>query len=122
MDPKTDHGMSEAEETLRYWLANEDWYPSACTTRFLKTTPPEEAADMLVLIAEDAQPEPHSYSVTLYNAFATAGFMPSAGGKIPRRKAGVRAALLLAQLNDSRCISPLIRVFETQSVWQSKCH
>ncbi len=112
--------MTETEDTLRYWLAQEDWYPSRYTQTFLENTPPEEIGDTLARIAADAEPEPHSYAALLYTAFATAGFLPSAGGKIPRRKAGVRAALLLAERDDPRCIPALTRVFETESVWQNK--
>jgi hypothetical protein len=112
--------MTETEETLRYWLAQEDWYPSRYTQNFLNTNPADVANETLARIAEDAQPEPHSYGALLYTAFATIGFMPSAGGKVLRRKSGVRAALLLAERNDGRCVPALIRVFETEAVWQNK--
>lgn len=114
--------MTETEETLRYWLAQEDWYPSSYTQKFLDTNSGEVVGDTLARIAGDAEPEPHSYGALLYTAFATIGFMPSAGGKILRRKAGVRAALLLAERNDARCVPALIRVFETEGVWQNKYH
>ncbi|MBC8139100.1 MAG: hypothetical protein H8F28_24775 [Fibrella sp.] len=112
--------MTETEETLRYWLAQEDWYPSRYTQNFLDNNAVEVANNTLASISADAQPEPHSYAALLYTAFATIGFMPSAGGKIPRRKAGVRASLLLADRNDPRAIPALARVFETEGVWQNK--
>ena len=111
--------MTETEETLRYWLAQEDVYPSRYTQNFLRNTARNDANDTLASIAADADAEPHSYFALLYSAFATIGFMPSAGGKIPRRKAGVRAALLLSDRNDIRCVAPLVRVFETDPVWQN---
>lgn len=116
----TAYTMTETEETLRYWLAQEDVYPSRYTQNFLRNTPETEANDTLTGIAFDAEPEPHSYLAMLYTAFATVGFMPSAGGRIPRRKAGVRAAMLLADRNDYRCVAPLVRVFETDAVWQNR--
>ena len=36
------------------------------------------------------------------------------------RKSGIRAALLLANLNDARCLMPLVTVFEMHWFWEGK--
>ncbi|MBC8139815.1 MAG: hypothetical protein H7Y38_00060 [Armatimonadetes bacterium] len=111
---------TDTEETLRYWLAQEDVYPSRYTQNFLKETAEDDAGDILDSIARDAEPQMHSYLELLWTAFATIGFLPSGGGKIPRRKAGVRAALMLSDRDDARCVAPLVRVFETDPMWQNR--
>jgi len=101
-------------EDLRYWLANEDWYMSQYTRRWLERTPPEAAANTLAAIAEGAEAEPRTGWPAVATALAASGFFPSdaiAGGKVQARKAGTRAALMLADLNDPRALAPLIRVF-----------
>lgn len=112
----------DIEGDLRYWLSNEDWYPSRFTQHFLRDTPPAVAADTLARIAADAEPEPRSLWSLFVAAFATSGFLPSGGAQIGRRKAGVRAALLLADLNDGRSLAPLVRVFCTEPLFQNKYH
>ncbi len=59
--------ITEVEETLRYWLAQEDWYPSRYTQNFLVNNSVEVANETLARIASDAQPEPHSYLALLYS-------------------------------------------------------
>lgn len=114
---------AQSEADLRHWLANEDWYMSRHTRRWLDTTPADVAADTLARIAEAAVPEPRSLWGVFLTAVATSGFSPSgaiAGQGPADRKAGVRAALMLADLNDVRCVPPLVRVFETNPAWQNK--
>jgi hypothetical protein len=99
---------------LRHWLVLEDWYMSNHTRAWLQRTPPEQAADTLARIAADADREPRSPWSVIATGIATAGFTPSgaiAGSGPVNRKAGVRAALMLANLNDLRCIAPLARAF-----------
>jgi hypothetical protein len=108
--------MAAATETdeLRYWLANEDWYTSQYTRRWLDKTPPEQAANVLAHIAEGADAEPRAGWGAVVTAMANSGFFPSdaiAGGKPQARKAGTRAALLLAEKGDPRCVAPLLRVY-----------
>ena len=113
----------QSEDELRYWLVNEDWYMSRHTREWLERTPPDEAADLLARIAQDANPEPRSAWSMFLTGIASSGFSPSnaIAGKGPdERKAGTRAALMLANLNDARCVAPLVRVFETNGLWQNK--
>jgi hypothetical protein len=113
----------QAEGDIRYWLANEDWYLSAYTRAWLERTPPDVAADILAQIAEDADLEARSSWSVFLMIFAVAGFSPSnaIAGKHPDdRKAGIRAALLLAGMEDARSIAPLVRVYETDPLRQSK--
>jgi hypothetical protein len=116
----------EASETeLEYWLANEDWYRSRFTRDWLARTPREKAVEVLARLVEGADPEPRSLWAIFLAGFASSGFAPSssvAGKGVRIRKIGVRAALMLADLNDSRCVAPLARVFETNRVWQNKYH
>jgi len=107
------------DHDLRYWLANEDWDMSQYTRRWLERTAPTEAADVLAKIAEGAQPEPSSLLYRLVLVVALSGFANSVGG-VAERKAGVRAALMLARLGDRRAVAPLTRVFDPYGSWQSK--
>lgn len=112
-----------AEEDLRYWLANEDWYPSQYTRQWLERTPAEEAADTLAHVAEDAQPEPRAFWSVAITFLSIAGLTTSdgiAGSGPGARKAGTRAALLLIERDDPRGVAPLARVFSTDGILQSK--
>jgi hypothetical protein len=109
-------------KTLRYWLATEDIYTSTYVREWLERTPVEEAADVLARIAENAQPEPHSLWYMFSRGF-TMMFTTSEiiSDKSPAgRKAGIRAALLLADMDDPRCLPPLARAFETTAFWEGK--
>ncbi|MES2459931.1 MAG: hypothetical protein V4671_05050 [Armatimonadota bacterium] len=113
----------QPDTDLRYWLANEDWYMSRYTREWLERTPPEIAADTLAAIAEDAVAEPRAPWAIVATVVASAGLATSdgIGGKGPgSRKAGTRAALILAERGDSRAIPPLVRVFSTGGFLQSK--
>lgn len=113
----------QQNEDLRYWLGNEDWYMSQYTRQWLDRTPSDEAADILALIAEDAQPEPREFWSVLATFFANTGLATStgiAGGGPKARKAGTRAALLLADKGDPRSIAPLVRVYSTGGMLQNK--
>jgi len=111
------------EIELRYWLANEDWYQSQYVRQWLARTPPHEAAEVLARIASDAEAEPTDFFSVAATVVATSGFATStgiAGGGPDARRAGTRAALMLADLNDARCIPPLVRVFYTGGVLRNK--
>jgi hypothetical protein len=115
--------QEDPQEELQYWLANEDWYPSRFTQNWLRRTPPAEVAETLNLLAQQAQPQPPGLLSRIGIIFATTGFATSSGitGGGPKvRKAGVRAALMLGDLNDLRAITPLVRVFDPYGFWQSK--
>lgn len=115
--------QEDPQEELQYWLANEDWYPSRFTQNWLRRTPAAEVVETLNLIAQDAQPQPPCLLSRIGIIFATTGFATSsgiAGGGPQKRKAGVRAALMLGDLNDLRAITPLVRVFDPYGFWQSK--
>jgi hypothetical protein len=115
--------VTTPDADLRYWLANEDWYMSRYTREWLQRTPGDEASDTLAAIAVDAVAEPRAPWAVMATVVASAGLATSdgIGGKGPgARKAGTRAALILAELNDLRCISPLVRVFSTGGFLQSK--
>jgi predicted nucleic acid-binding protein len=115
--------LNTSDADLRYWLANEDWYMSRYTREWLQRTPSDEATDTLAAIAEDAVAEPRAPWAVMATVVASAGLATSdgIGGKGPgARKAGTRAALLLAERNDPRCIPPLVRVFSTGGFLQSK--
>lgn len=93
---------------------------SHSTREWLKRTPPEQALDILAKIAEDAQPDRQSflqYFLTLLLAsFATSdGLNP----KAVARRVGTRAAMMLADRDDPRCLPPLVRVFELNIMRQS---
>src|SRR5690242_12732445 len=106
------NGPIESERDLRYWLTNEDWYMSSHTRRWLESTQLQEAADLLARIAEDANPEPRWGLSAFLSVLAVSGFSftGAIAGKGPQiRKAGIRAALMLANLNDLRSIPPLVR-------------
>lgn len=108
--------------TLLYWLANEDIYTSPYVRNWLKRTPREEAADVLAHISEYAQPESRSFFhqgfLGLLMMFTTAEVVTK---KSPAgRKAGTRAAMLLANRNDLRSLAPLVRVFEPDWFWAGK--
>jgi hypothetical protein len=113
----------QSEEDLRYWLAHEDWYMSSHTREWLERTPTGQAAAVLERIARDADPEPaattRSVLMGILNAFSVSGEL---GRKdIQKRNAGARAAIMLADnLDDARCIPPLVRVFQTDGRRQSK--
>jgi hypothetical protein len=119
---KPQHRLPERLRTLNYWLATEDVYTSDYVRNWLKRTPPHEAMNVLARIAENASPEPHSVLYSAYRGclmiFTTSEAVSEKGPA--GRKAGVRAALLLAQHNDARCLPPLIRVFETHWLWIGK--
>jgi hypothetical protein len=109
-------------KTLRYWLATEDIYTSTYVREWLERTPLEEAAGILAGIAEYAQPEPHSFWYMFSRGF-TMMFTTSEiiSDRSPAgRKAGIRAALLLADMDDPNCLPPLARAFETQAFWEGK--
>ena len=113
----------QQDEDLRYWLSNEDWYMSTYTRQWLERTPSAVAADVLAHIAEDAKPEPTDFFSVLAIFFASSGLATStgiAGGGPKARKAGTRAALLLADMGDVRSVAPLVRVFTTGGMMQSK--
>lgn len=114
------------EVELRYWLANEDWYKSRYTMRWQERTPHDEAADTLAEIAQSAQPEPRALWSVAATIFASSGLATSdgiAGGGAGARKAGTRAALMLAEMEDPRCIAPLVRVFSLGGgLLQNKYH
>lgn len=130
MDPHSRHVNSDGDvqkradelSTLQYWLANEDVYTSAYVRKWLERTPPDEAADTLASIARYARPEPHSLLWMLFHGLtATLTTAEIISENSPAgRKAGIRAAILLASLNDSRALPPLARVFETHWFWESK--
>ena len=113
----------EPDTDLRYWLANEDWYPSRYTQQWMARTPKSEAADTLAAISEDAIAEPRAPWAVAATIVASAGLATSdgIGGKGPgSRKAGTRAALMLAEMGDARAIAPLVRVFTTGGFLRSK--
>ncbi len=109
-------------QILRRWLANEDIYTSEVVRDWLQRTQPHEAADSLARIAETAYPDPHTLGFLLFHGYMTV--FTTSEIVTPRspagRRAGVRAALLLAKQNDARCLLPLIRVFETYWFWEGK--
>ena len=114
--------LAPGMDDLRYWLANEDWYLSGYTRKWLQHTPPEEAAEVLAEIAADAQPEPRG-AWQLFLLFLTWFSLSGSIGPGPaRRKAGIRAAVLLARMGDSRALEPLVRVYETVRWRQSRYH
>ena len=107
---------------LRHLLALEDWYMSDATREWLAQTPPEQAVNILARIADEAQPEPHSLLPQVAGGFA-AVFATSENvgiGGVVSRRVGTRAALMLADMGDVRCLPPLLRVFETSATWQGK--
>jgi hypothetical protein len=115
--------LEKPNADLRYWLANEDWYMSRYTREWLERTPQKEATDALAQIAEDAVAEPRAPWAVVATIVASAGLATSdgIGGKGPgARKAGTRAALILADMQDARALPPLIRVFSTGGFLQSK--
>ena len=130
MDPdfqRRDSGESalkRAEElnTLRYWLANEDIYTSAYVRKWLERTPREAAVDTLAEMARTARPESHSLLRMMFHALTamltTAEIISD--NSPAGRKAGIRAAMLLAGMNDPRALPPLARVLETHWFWEGK--
>lgn len=115
--------LSVAE--LHQWLADEDWYPSAHTKEWLRRTPKAEAADTLYTLAQAADLEPMNPWSVFVMIGVLAGFVPSqgaAGRKVLDRKAGIRAALYLADFGDARAIVPLCRLWTTSGVKRSKYH
>lgn len=113
---------AEERTNLQYWLANEDLYMSSWVRKWLERTPPEEAEAMLAEIAEMAQPESHSllrmYFHGLISMLTTAEIISE---KSPAgRKAGTRAAMMLANRGDLRALAPLVRVFEPHWFWKGK--
>lgn len=114
-----------SESQLRRWLIHEDVYLSRHTREWLKTTPPEVAADMLARIAQDAALE-SAHPVALFlRGFVLAGFTPSMailGGSVYDRRAGIRAAILLGRLGDPRAIEPLSRLWTDNRIIKSKYH
>ncbi len=107
---------------LLYWLANEDVYTSDYVRGWLERMPPREVADDLLLIATYAQPEPHSLWHAIWRGvimlLATTDSVSETGPA--GRKAGTRAALLLANRNDPHAVAPLVRVFEPQGMWTGR--
>jgi len=116
--------VKRAEADIRHFLSVEDWYFSQSTRRWHQETPPEDAAEILVRLSEDADLEPQNPWLFVAKAVVTAGFTPGgglAGKAVPRRKAGIRAALLLSYRGDVRCIPALCRVWSAdarRSVYQ----
>lgn len=115
--------MPELSDELRlvmYWLANEDLYTSDSVRIWMDRNPPETVADDLARLAANAQPEPRSFWYGLFRGFMMAfGTSDAVSEKGPGgRKAGVRAALLLARMGDLRSLPPLVRAFETH--WNRK--
>ena len=111
------------EEELHEWLASEDWYPSAHTKAWLERTPRKEAADVLAHFAAQADLEPLNPFALALMVGVTAGFVPSqgaAGRGVLNRKAGIRAALYLADFGDIRAIAPLCRLWTNVRVKRSK--
>lgn len=112
-----------SENDLRHWLASEDVYMSQHTRQWLERTAPPEAADILARIAQDANREARGSWTRMLSDFAGVLFLPSgtlANKGFNVRKAGLRAALMLADRNDPRCIAPLARAFQTASEKQTK--
>jgi hypothetical protein len=129
MDPdkqpvKSTPEQKRAEElsTLQYWLANEDVYTSAYVLKWLERTPGDVAADMLAVIAKNARPESRSLWWMMFHGLAsmltTAEIISE--NSPAGRKAGIRAAMLLAHRGDLRALAPLVRVFEPHWFWRSK--
>ncbi len=104
---------------VRYWLANEDRYMSGYVRKYLETTPFDEASNDLELIASSAGREPHSLFDALLGGFLQVfTTAESVNESSPAgRKAGIRAALLLAHRQDPRCLSPLVRSLELGIFW-----
>ena len=104
---------------VRYWLANEDRYMSGYVRNYLETTPFSEASDDLALIATSAGCEPHSLLNALLGGFLKVfTTAESVNERSPAgRKAGIRAALLLAHRQDPRCLAPLVRSLELGIFW-----
>ena len=114
--------LAKGEQELRYWLANEDWYMSRYTRDWLDRTPRDRAVDVLAGIAEGADREPRSVfaaGLLLMAWFSISGSV-SSGPNV--RKAGTRAALMLAKLDDSRAIPALARVYSASGRRQGKYH
>ncbi len=120
--PAPQPGHKDEIETLRYWLANEDVYTSPYVRNWLERTPIAYAADALAQIASQAQPDsrtPWSLLSRGFRAMFTASEIITE--KSPAgRKAGVRAAMLLANLGDVGCLAPLSRVFEPNWYWAGR--
>ena len=120
--PDEAHRRDEEVLTLQYWLANEDIYTSTFVKNWLKRTPRGEAADALASIAKYARPESRSPLTMMFlglTAMLTTAEIISINSPAGR-KAGIRAALLLANLNDVRCLMPLVAVFEMHWFWEGK--
>lgn len=114
---------ASGEPDLRHWLANEDWYPSQFTRDFFERTPPVQANDELARIAEDADLEKLTPWSLFTIGFALAGFTMSfglAGPSINDRKAGIRAALYLAERGDVRAVPALARVWSKGGLLASR--
>lgn len=121
-DEISEQKRSDDHRTLVYWLANEDVYTSPYVRNWLKSTPPIEVADMLADIARNARPETISLGDMIMQGvlmmFTTSAIISE---KSPSgRKAGTRAAILLANRKDFRSLPPLVRVFETRWFWAGK--
>ena len=107
---------------LRFWLASEDIYTSPFVSHWLERTPKQRAADVLAEVSIHAGKEPRALIPMMLSAYMMA-FSTSevVTDKSPAgRKSGVRAAMLLANLEDPRCIAPLVRVFEPHWYWAGK--
>jgi hypothetical protein len=114
-----------SEEDLRYWLTNEDWYFSQHTRAWLERTPRGEAAEVLARVAADAALEPRTVGNFFATLVTTAGLTPAgaiAGVGPHERKAGTRAALLLAHLGDARAVPALARVWDARESRRSQYH
>ena len=113
------------EEELHQWLADEDWYPSAHTKAWLEKTPRKEAADVLARFAQKADLEPLNPLSVAAMVGVMAGFVPSQGAmgrRVLDRKAGIRAALYLADFGDIRAVPPLCRLWTSAPFKKSKYH
>jgi hypothetical protein len=118
-DQVTDRNAQELVD-LRHWLANEDVYTSNQVRNWLQHNTPARAANVLAMIAANARPEPHSILYMILRGLAmvfTTSEAVSEHGPAGR-KAAKRAAMLLANLHDPRCLRPLVRVFETSWFWE----
>ncbi len=86
----------------------------------MEREPRKEVAEMLTKIANVANHEPHTLWTLLFNSFV--GVFTTSEVVTEHspagRKAGIRAALLLASWNDPRSLKPLALAFETDWFWQ----
>ncbi len=107
-------------QALRYWLATEDVYISPYVREWLAKTDRCAAVDTLFGFALHAASEPRSIFRMMINGY----MVVFSSSEIVRdntpgaRKAGKRAALLLASMGDLRSLQPLVNAFEAHWFWQ----